>query len=214
VAKLQLKKNDRQARKTSPRRALNILLLALSVLVIGSICFWFFYRNSTLIQRDQDQLQRKLSALRSSINLPGQVVYDSQQDEGCQNNGSGLGVSYNCNYIGYKLYRNSKDLASDQQVARSWAQSNGFKLFMPDNYHDGSAIGKLDETSLQVVTYTPSLSGNDERVSRLIKSGKVAPPASGEYIYGFTINAFYFSCRSESFFKQPCPNPPSAVKNP
>ena len=185
-----------------------ILAVVTLVLIVGFLLIWSLYHNTSISNQDKEQLYSKLGSLRSSINLPGELIYDKLQDAGCSSDAVGLQVSYSCGYSGYKLYKNNKDVAGDLREAKAQVLGLGFEeLLANKRYHNNG-----DKILLDLLSYGAGVRDIDYTIKDLIDNGKLAAPANGEYIYGFRIGATYASCTNESFFKQPCPQPPSEPK--
>ena len=200
-----------------------IILAASAILWAG---WWLVFKYNAYTP-DKSAVEKNARHLMDSISLKGKEVYSAFNDAGCESNSVGLSTYTNCSFQGYKYVKSSDLLSANFKDADSQIIAAGWnRTFTPQNEHDLDSV--LSEQNNQTISYLnpyglrgmnaslgyyqDSIHGSDSEIKKLITSGKINPPASGEYIYGVHIGASYWGCNHDSFFKI-CPLPPGPLKN-
>jgi hypothetical protein len=222
---LQKQKLGNKVKRNKKKIWISLALLAFVLAAI--LLIWPLVRNDSFYFTDKNKAMATLKSTIGNIQLPGASIYSNVSDIGCDSRNSvGLESFIHCELVGdsyYKTRGNVKDelaILNKKLKQQGWSASfysndGNFwqEIAVSNGEQSGSRPYKSADKQSNLIFYFDafgeSKSVEDYWVQGLIDSKKITQPTSGESVYGVYITKTYWTCRSDSLFKLPCPPPPS-----
>lgn len=190
-------------------------------ILIALILFWLFALprlNGNLISHDVQATQQSIKNEANKIDLPGTLVYDEVQNQGCNNGGSaGLHIYISCHFDAYRLFKNNDAAPANLRQIEDKLTSMGFKRFLLDGQTNESFTAALDATDNRfsfalIKQQSPPISADIIYYKEAADTGALAlgepyhqfpAPAPNEYVYGVKFSSGYYKCET-SIIEPPC----------